>query len=306
MRQGQAALGVALIAVATLCFSTMDTITRFVGATVPVLLILFIRYAWQAVVMTIWLSRSKSAGFRAQRPGFQLLRGALLLATSATSFFGVQYMPVAEFTGIVMITPVLVTLLAAWLLREHVSSLRWALVAGCFAGALVVIRPGSGLFGWEVLFPLGGALVYASFQVLTRKLSGLDSPYTTHFHTGVTGTFIVVPFLLASGIDVAGALAHLSPRDVALLALIGTLGTVGHLVLIIALGTAPASTLMPFLYMQIAMAAGIGWLVFRYVPDGWSWVGMAVIAACGAASAWLNMQERKEPVPTALAEAIAD
>ena len=60
-------------------------------------------------------------------------------------------------------------LLAAWFLHEPVSPLRWALVCGGFVGALIVIRPGSGLFGWAVLFPLAGAFTYAAFQVLTSK-----------------------------------------------------------------------------------------------------------------------------------------
>ena len=295
-----------LLAVAVLCFASMDTVTRLTGRFVPVLLILWIRYAFQALVMTVWLACSKTSGFCALHPRFQAQRGALLLGTSAMSFFGVQYMPVAEFTAINMLTPVLVTLLAAWLLREHVSRLRWALVAGCFAGALIVIRPGSGLFGWAVLFPLGSALTYAGFQVLTSKFSALESPYTTHFYTGLTGTLILTPFLLLSPIDIAGTLAHMQAPHLALLLLIGSLGTVGHLLLILALGTAPASTLMPFMYMQIAMAAGVGWLIFRHVPDSWSWIGMAVIAACGATSAWLNVRERQRPLPPAVADAIAD
>jgi drug/metabolite transporter (DMT)-like permease len=58
------------------------------------------------------------------------------------------------------------------------------------------------------------------------------------------------------------------------------------LLLIFALGLAPASVLMPFSYTQIAMAAAVGWWVFGDVPDGWAWLGMGVVAACGATSAW--------------------
>ena len=61
-------------------------------------------------------------------------------------------------------------------------------------------------------------------------------------------------------------------------------------VLILAIGIAPTATLMPFVYTQIAAAAGFGWVVFRTLPDAWGWVGMAVITACGATSAWLNVR----------------
>jgi len=286
----------------------MDTSIKYAGRVTPVLLMLWVRYAFQASVMALWLMGSKRAGFRAAHLKFQWLRGTLLLVTSAMSFFGVQHMPVPEFTAIVMLTPVIVTLLAAWLLHERVSALRWALVVGGFAGALVIIRPGSGLFGWAVLFPLAGTLCYASFQVLTSKLSALESPYTTHFYTGATGALMLTPVLLASGIDVPAAVRASSPAMLVLMLGVGLLGTFGHLLLILTLGLAPTATLMPFIYVQIAAAAALGWLVFGHVPDAWAWIGMSIVAACGGASAWLNVRDsasRRVDSPVA-ADTIAD
>ena len=285
------AAGVALILGAGGLFAAMDTLIRHTGALLPVLLMLTARYLFQAVMMAVWLARPSAPGYRPAHPRFQLARGALLLGSSAASFFGLQYLPVPEFTAISMLTPVLVTLLAAWLLHERVSRLRWALVGGAFAGALIVIRPGSGLFGWAVLLPLAGSVAYASFQVLTRKLSALESPYTTHFYTGLTGTLVVVALLLASDVPLRATLQDATALQIGLLLAIGTLGTLGHLMLVLAFGLAPTSTLMPFMYVQIAFAAAVGWLVFRHAPDGWGWVGMAVVAVCGAASAWLNVRE---------------
>lgn len=300
------ALGIALIVLMAACFATMDTSIKYIGAFVPVLLVMWGRYLTQTLVMTAWLLRSKTSGFRAEHPRFQALRGVLLLLTSTSSFYGVQYMPVAEFTAINMLTPVVVTLLAAWVLHERVSRLRWALVCGGFAGALIVIRPGSGIFGWAVIFPLAGAFSYASFQVLTSKLAALESPYTTHFYTGLTGTLVLTPLLLASPIDVVGVLRAASHGHLALMLGIGLLGTTGHLLLILALGFAPTSTLMPFIYVQIAAAAAVSHLMLGAVPDGWAWVGMAVIAACGAASAWLNVRKAALPASAVAADTMAD
>lgn len=303
-------LGVLLIVSAAVCFATMDNLTRRLGPMLPVLLILTARYAFQAVVMAAWLACSRQHRLRTAHPRFQALRGSLLLATSAMSFWGVQLMPVPEFTAINMLTPVLVTLLAAWLLKENVSRLRWALVVGGFLGALVVMRPGSGHFGWAVLFPLLGACTYASFQVLTSRLAALESPFTTHFWTGAVGTAILLPVVALSGIDVAAVFAAASASTLALLLVIGFLGTTGHLLLILALGMAPAATLMPFVYVQIGAAALLGWLIFGQLPDFWAWVGMAIVSVCGAASAWLNLRgaaaaARRADAPVA-ADTIAD
>ena len=307
------ALGIGLILLMVSCFASMDSTIRYLGGFLPVLLILWARYSVQAISMTVYLGQQRLRGragvFRAAHPKFQLVRGLLLLATSAMSFYGVQYMPVAEFTAINMLTPVLVTLLAALVLHERVSRLRWALVVGGFAGALIVIRPGSGLFGWAVLFPLAGALFYAAFQTLTSKLSALENPYTTHFYTGITGMLLLSLLLAAGPIPVWQTLSQAPAWQWGLLLFIGVLGTSGHLFLILALGLAPTGTLMPFVYAQIGVAAAIGWFAFGHAPDRYAWLGMAVLSASGALSAWLNVREaqaqRRPPSPV-LQDTIAD
>ena len=301
--------GVVLILLAAACFASLDSTARGLSQAgsrwgVPVLLIMTLRYSVQAVVMAIWLAPRGRAGFASTHPRFQWLRGLLLLATSFCSFFAVSLMPVPEYTAINMLTPLLVTVLAATVLHEKVSRLRWALVVGGFAGALVVIRPGSGTFGWVVALPLLGAVAYASFQVLTSRLAGAESPTTTHFYTGFVGSLVLWPVLgvAAASQGVAESFALLQRLPAAawgLMLAIGLFGTTGHLFLILALGKARTATLMPFVYVQIAFAALIGWIFFDHLPDHWAWLGMGVIAACGATSAALNMKRPGASTPTA-------
>lgn len=283
--------GVLLIVVMAACFATMDTTVKVLGHWLPVLLMLWLRYAFQALVMLVWLLRRGRSAFRTAHPRFQALRGLLLLTTSAMSFLSVQYLPVAVYTAITMLTPVIVTLLSGWLLHQPVSRARWWLVIGGFAGALIVVRPGSGLFGWAALLPLAGACAYAWFQLLTSQLAGVEDPYSTHFYTGLTGTAVLTVLLALSSIDVSGVLTAQPASHLELMAMVGALGTAGHLFLILALGMGRPATLMPFLYTQIAFAAGLGYLWIGTVPDRASFAGMAVIAACGASSVWLNFRE---------------
>jgi drug/metabolite transporter (DMT)-like permease len=300
-RRQRPLLGVGLMLLMVAGFAAMDTGVRALAGVFPVVLMLWLRYAFQAAVMTLGLLLVPGAGFRAAHPRFQVLRGTLLLVTSALIFFGLQHMPVPELTSINMLAPLLVTLLAAWLLRERVSRLRWLLVCGGLIGALIVIRPGSGVFGWAVLFPLGGAFTYAAFQVLTSRMSALDNPYTTHFWTGLVGMLIVTPLLLWKAPQLLQAAQAASAAQWALIGVVAALGTAGHLLLILALGMAPTATLMPFVYAQIPIATGISWLVFGQWPDTIAWLGMAVIMACGATAAWLNLRARTAPAPEAVA-----
>ena len=308
--------GVLLILLAAACFAALDSTSRGLSQPdgrwgIPVLLIMTLRYTVQAGAMALWLAPRGRAAFASAHPRFQWLRGLLLLATSFCSFFAVRYMPVPEYTAINMLTPLLVTLLAATFLHEPVSGLRWALVAGGFLGALVIIRPGSGSFGWVVALPLLGAAAYASFQVLTSRLAGAENPLTTHFWTGFVGSVVLWPLLVAAaaaqGVDASLALlARLPASGWLLMAMIGVLGTGGHLFLILALGKARTATLMPFVYVQIAFAALIGYVAFDHLPDGWAWVGMAVIALCGAGSAALNMRRPGATAPAAAVDVLPE
>ncbi len=268
-------------------FAGMDTSIRSVAGLLPVLLMLTVRYAVQAGSMAVYLALSQRRGFGSRQVRFQLLRGVLLLLASVCSFHGLRHLPVAEFTAITMLGPVLATALSAWWLHEPVSRLRWALVGGAFAGAVLLVRPGGLLFGWPALFPLGCALCVAFFQVLTRKMSKQEDPFTTHFWTGAVG-FALMGLLMLATAGSGGAAQAMPPSRWGMMLLIGVLGTCGHLLLILALRRAPASQLTPIMYAQIAAAAMLAGAFLQQWPDAWSWAGMAVIGACGAGTVALN------------------
>lgn len=286
--------GIGLVLLAVACFATLDTATKLSTAAVPILMGVWVRYAFQAVATTlVLLPRHGTALLRTRHPRYQLLRGALLLVSSTLAFFSLRYMPLAEFTSIVLIAPLVITLLAATTLKEHVSPLRWALVAGGFAGTLVILRPGGDAFSWAMFLPIGLVLTNAWFQVLTSKLARTEDPLTMHFYTGWVGTLLAsfaLPFVWT---------ALPSWHWWALLCLMGFMGTVGHFFLILAYQRAPASTLTPYLYAQIAFAMLGGWIMFSHVPDRISLIGMGLIAVCGAAGAWLTVRERRVPIEPA-------
>jgi drug/metabolite transporter (DMT)-like permease len=283
--------GIGSIVVATACFAMLDTTVKVVGAVIPVLMALWFRYAIQAVLVTLVMLPLKGrALLRTAHPRYQLLRGCLLLAVSVLSFSSVQLMPVGEFTAIVMITPLAVTLLAVLWLGERIEPRRWLLVFGGFAGALMVVRPGGGVVGWASLLPLLMVFIYAWFQILTSRLTRTEDPWTVHFYTGWVGALgasVVLPFAWTTIPDVATFLQ---------LMFIGLMGAIGHFLLILAYARAPASTLTPYLYGQIAFAMLCGWVVFGHVPGSLELAGIALIVGCGAsASVWAS-RERHLPV----------
>ena len=293
-RPAAALVGIGLTVVAMACFAALDTATKYVSTSVPLLMALWFRYAFQAVATTaVMLPLRGLSVLRTAHPKFQLLRGVLLLASSLFAFFSLKYMPVGEFTAIVMLTPLLITLLAAHSLGESVSMARWALVCGGFAGTLVIIRPGHEAFAWTTLLPLGLVVCNAWFQVLTVKMAKTEDPVTMHLYTGWVGAV-----LASLPLPWVWAMLPNGSQWGALL-LMGATATVGHFLLILAYQRAPAATLTPYLYAQIGFAMLGGWLAFSHVPDGWSFVGMLMIAVCGALGAWLAISQPERLVQAA-------
>lgn len=280
--------GIALLVAAMACFAALDTTTKRISLSVPILMALWFRYAFQAVATTVVMLPARGRTlFRTAHPKFQLLRGVLLLTSSGLAFFSLKYMPVGEFTAIIMITPLVITLLASLQLGERVPALRWALVLGGFAGALIIIRPGSSGFDWTLLLPLSLVVSNAWFQILTSRLARTEDPATMHFYTGWVGTIIAslaLPFVWTA-LD--------SWVLWACLCLMGFLGAIGHFMMILAYARTAASTLTPFLYAQIGFAMLGGWLIFSHVPDQWSLLGIALITICGATGAWLAVRESR-------------
>ena len=94
--------------------------------------------------------------------------------------------------------------------------------------------------------------------------------------------------LVVLPVDVLPTLSHASSSQWLLIGVVGAIATLGQMCMVLAIRSAPLSTLTPFSYAQIAFAALISWLLFRHAPDGWAAAGMGLIASGGAATVWLN------------------
>ena len=272
-----------LVVAAVSCFGVLDTTTKTVVAAVPVLMAVWVRYVIQALLSTalLWPAQGRAL-WHTHRPWMHALRGCLLLGSSLFAFASLKFIPVGEFTAIVMITPLVITLIANRFMHEQVSAWRWFFVFGGFAGALLIIRPGGEGFSAAWLLPVVVVVFNSGFQLLTSVLARTENPSTTHFYTGWVGTAIAtlaLPFVWTAVDDPTLWLRML---------LMGVMGALGHFCLTIAYTRAPAAMLTPYLYGQIGTAMLTGWLVLGHVPDRWGVAGMLVIAVCGGASGWLN------------------
>jgi drug/metabolite transporter (DMT)-like permease len=281
--------GVACIVLAVACFGALDTAAKLATATVPMIVALWVRCLVQAAATAAVFGPGLGRRLlRTAHPGRQVLRGVLLISTNGLAYLSLAAMPVAEFTAVIMLLPLVLTVLAAWQLHEPVSALRWLCVGAGFGGTLLVIRPGAELFEWATLLPLLLVAIGSGFQLLTRVMTRHDTPGTIHLYSGLTGlvlTSAALPFFWL----------ELPAATWGLLVLMGLFGATGHLLLIMAYQRASVARLTPYLYLQILFGAFGGWLVFSHWPDALSTAGIVLIAAAGVFGTWLTGREMLHP-----------
>lgn len=277
--------GVAFIVLALMCFGALDTTSKVAAAVAPVVMALWMRYLVQAssTILILWPRQGRTL-LHSRRPGLQLLRAVLLVSCNGIAYVSLAHMHVGEFSAIVMLTPLLLTVVAALGLREPVSALRWACLLGGFAGTLLVMRPGREMFTPALLLPLLLVVANTGFQLVTSTLAKADAPGTIHFYSGLGG-------LLMTSLALPVAWQALPATVWGILLLVGVFGALGHFLLIMAYARTPVAILTPYLYLQIGFGALGGWIVFSHVPDGWSLAGIALICICGVYGTWLTGRE---------------
>jgi len=280
--------GIALITAAVFMFSAMDTLAKFMlSADYPVAGLIWARYAVNLLVMLALLwPRMGGKLFRTTRPALQLVRGLLLVASTLCFYLALRYLPLAEAAAISFVGPVLTTILAGWLLRERASGRQWVAVLLGFAGVLIIIRPGGGLFTPAAVFPLLTAVLFSFYQIVTRKMSGHEHNYTTLFYTALIGG-IVASLALPFGWQ------NPTLIQAAIMFGMGVFGGYGHYLLIRAVEYASPASLAPFGYSQLVWSTVLGYAVFGDFPDSGSLLGMAIVVIAGLLA--LNWKQMRRP-----------
>ena len=280
-------LGVLLILGACLLLATHDGLSKHLTQFYPVLVIIWARYLAQSVLMLgLFAPRMGRRVFHTLRPWLQLSRGLSLVGISILFISGLRYIPLAEATAVIFLTPLLVTIASA-MLGERVSRSQWLAVGCGLLGVMIIVRPGGALFTPAILLPFGAAVCFTVYQLLTRRLSGTDHPVTSNFLSSLVGTLVTSVLVL---------LEWRTPtlQDALLMAALGAMAMSGHLLLTNAFRFASAAMLAPFTYAQIVFAGVVGLILFGHTPDSSAMFGMAVIIASGCGMAWVQSRQVRQ------------
>lgn len=268
--------GILLMCGALLCFACLDATGKWLTRFVPIWEVVWARYVGATLLSLVFANPWRTPqGFHTRRPLLQSVRAVLLFGTTVFNFLALGHLQLDETMAIMFAMPLVVALLAGPMLGEWVGRRRLIAILIGFCGVLIVVRPGLGGMHWAALYSVAALLCYAFYALLTRKLAATDAPVTTAFFGSISGVALLSPALPAFWVWPANGAVWLG-----LLAL-GAFGGLGHYLLIVAHGRAPAPVLAPYVYTQIVWMIGLGFVVFDNRPGPYTLIGAAVVIASG-------------------------
>jgi drug/metabolite transporter (DMT)-like permease len=288
--------GMAIMVLSVLLLPLMDAIGKWLAMVdnMPPATVTFMRFFIQCWLMFfILLIVGGFAAMRTQYLAGNLIRGALMGFGGLCFFTAVNYMPLADAMAVFFAEPLILTLFSAIFLKEKVGWRRFSAVGIGLIGTMIVIQPSFEIFGAVSLLPLATAVTFAIYLILNRKYGAKESPLVMQFYAGVGGWMfagVAMIFGTAAGLgDLSFGLPH-GIQPWLLLLLLGTIGTVSHLMVVQAFKLAPASVLAPFQYLEIVNAVLVGLIVFGDFPTPSKWCGIAIIVGSGF---YVFMRERR-------------
>lgn len=256
-------------------FATSDTIAKFLTGTMHPIQIVWFRQLGLMTAAIVLLAIHGPALLQTAFPVRQVVRGALAVLSSVLFVFAVRYAPLADAVAVSFVAPFLVTIMSVIFLREQVGIRRWGAILLGFAGAMIIIRPGLGVFHPAIFLVLAAASFFAMRQVLSRALASTDRTQTTIIYTALVSVAILaipMPFVWQT-----------PEHGTTYLLMIGmaALAAGGEIMVIKALQIAQAAVLAPMHYSLMIWATIYGWIIFGQLPDFWTWVGTSVILITG-------------------------
>ncbi len=253
----------------------MDAFAKHLSSSMDVLQITWARYFFTVVfTLSIMVIFYRKSLVWSKKPVLQLIRGLIFVFSTYLFFYAISEISLPKALTLAFVAPICVTALSPFFLNEKVGIRRWTAVSLGFLGTLIVIRPGFIEFNLATFAALGNGICYGFYLIITRKLSKSDNSLLTLLFSGVVGTIIISIFMPSVWINP-------TPNQWFMMAIIGFIASVAHLLIIISLKYADASKLAPLGYTEIITNILISYYFFNELPDNWTYLGLFIIVLSG-------------------------
>ena len=284
MTQDRPVFGITLMLGFCILAPLGDAMAKLLGETTPVGMLVFVRFAVQALALIPLVTLTgRNWRMRGRILRLTLIRTVLHIIGISAMFSALLFLPLADAVAIAFVMPFIMLILGKYVLGEEVGLRRLIACVIGFSGTLLVIQPSFAEVGFAALLPLVVALVFALFMLVTRQIAKEIDPIALQAVSGVMATALMLPVLLVGTLSGSWAVSLIAPHpdNYFLLVAIGLLGTFAHLLMTWSLRYAPSATLAPMQYLEIPVATLFGWLIFHNLPDGLAAIVIGITVAAG-------------------------
>ena len=262
--------GIGLMILATVLFSIMHASIKFMSTSMHPFVIAFFRNLFGLLVIAPWFIKYGLKPLKTNRIKLHMARSFFNVIAMLSFFYSLSIAPLADVASLAFTARLFASILAVIFLKEIVGFKRGIAIIFGFIGALIVIDPVYSSINNGHIFVLLSASVWSVSLIIIKILGRTESSVT------ITSYMVIIMIPLSA---IAAYFYWQLPtlKDLFYLMIIGVCGTGAQMLLAQALRQGDTSIIMPFDFLKLIWAVGIGYLFFFEVPSLNTWIGSIVI-----------------------------
>lgn len=255
---------------ALLVYAVMVGLIKLIGTAIPLVETLFIRQIIMSVIIVAFAARELPAMMRTARPGLQVFRGLITLASMICGFSAIIYIPLAQATAIGFSQVLFVTIAAVLFLKEQVDTRRWIATIIGFVGVVIMLNPSTKGLDTYALMSVAGALFGAGITISVRKLATTERTDTILIYQGMV-------LIVVLAVPVWLFWVPPTPEQWLWLVLLSVFGTAGQWLITRAYQVGEAAALAPLDFSRLILASLTGFIFFAEIPALPTWIGAGFV-----------------------------
>lgn len=258
------------------CFALMGALVKLTGD-VPTIEKTFFRNLISVFIAALLVVKNKKKFFgKRENQKYLILRSVLGTIAMIGYFYTIDHMLLSDSAMLNKLNPFFVTIFALWFLNEKPSIIQLRALMVAFLGALFIIKPQFNMEAFPALVGVMSAVFAGGAYTMVRLLGDKEEFYTIVFYFSFVSSCIMFPLMMMN-------FKPLSMYQLFIFITIGIVASLAQFSLTLAYKMAPAGEISILNYTNVIFSGIFGFLIWRELPDAYSFVGYILIIGSGLA-----------------------
>lgn len=275
--------GIIYMLLASTAFATMAAMVKAIGETIPIAQLIFLRCLLPLPFFVILIKR-KRIPLIVTAKKLLLTRACLGTAAMACFYYALTHMPLADCVFLGKSQPLLLAMLAPFVVHEKATKETWFAIATGLIGVVLIMKPA---MNWPIAgtTALAGAFFAAFAHLMVRKLNRYDNPFTIVFN------FFICTALLSFCVALFGDIVLPTQHQWLLIGGIALFASLGQFLMTLAYRCEIAPVVAASSYASILLSIIYGYIFWGEIPHYLALAGASCILIGGGI---LAQSRRKE------------